>query len=277
MARILRTERKDMNTNTSWTAEQEVNGDDLNLVAYAGLSPETECGVQTYPPGEGTGRLVAYPEIVWTRQEDGTYVKSGVIPEEETHVKTFWDDGEVRGGNVARPVAQAVALIESLIQAGGCRMPAYILRACNPPKSIAEKIEETVYPPWRSDLLAWFKENKHNSENLLRRLCPGLAEEQLQRRIQKLEYSRAKYLAKHGTDILDVKGFDNPWTVIHLAEGGETIEELQTMIAALGVRKRGRPKLVPFEVRKSRKRRRETRRKWAAASRASHKLSGVVQ
>jgi hypothetical protein len=265
-----------MNTNTSWTATQEVKGDELNL-AYMGLGPEIGCGIQTYPPGEGTGRLVAYPEIVWTRQEDGTYVKSGVIPEEETHVKTFWGDGE-RGGNIARPIAAAVALIESLIQAGGCNMPVYILRACNPPKSIAEKIEENIYPPWRSDLLAWFKENKHNSENLLRRLCSHVADEQLQKRILKLEYSRAKYLAKHGTDILEVKGCDNPWTVIHLAEGGETIEELQTMIAALAeVRKRGRPKLVPFEVRKSRNRRRETRRKWAAASRASGKLSGVVQ
>jgi hypothetical protein len=265
-----------MHTNTSWTEEQEVIGDGLNLVAYAGLALESDCGVQTYPPGEGTGRLVAYPEIVWTRQKDGTYIKSGVIPEEETHVTTFWDDGELRGGNIARPISAAVALIESLIQTGGCNMPVYIARACNPPKSIAEKIEETIYPLWRSDLLAWFKENKNNSENLLRRLCPH-PEEQLQKRILKLEYSRAKYLAKHGTDILEVRGFDNPWTVIHLAEGGETIEELQTMIAALGVRKRGRPKLVPFDARKSRSRRRETRRKWAAASRASGKLSGVVQ
>jgi hypothetical protein len=266
-----------MDANTSWTAEQEVKDDESNL-AYVGFGPEIGCGVQTYPPGEGTGRLVAYPEIVWTRQEDGTYRKSGVIPEEETHVQTFWGDGEVRGGNIARPISAAVALIESLIQAGGCNMPVYILRACNPPKSIAEKIEETIYPIWRSDLLAWFKENKNNSENLLRRLCPHLPDEQLQKRILKLEYSRAKYLAKHGTDILEVRGFDNPWTVIHLAEGGETIEELQTMIAALvEVRKRGRPKLVPFEARKSRSRRRETRRKWAAATRASGKLSGVVQ
>jgi hypothetical protein len=145
------------------------------------------------------------------------------------------------------------------------------------PKSIAQKIEESNYPAWRSDLLAWFKENKHNSENLLRRLCPHLPEEQLRKRIVKLEYSRAKYLAKHGMDILDVKGFDNPWTVIHLSEGGETVEELHTMTAALGIRKPGRPKLVPFEARKSRKRRRETRRQWAAARRASGKLSGVVQ
>jgi hypothetical protein len=266
-----------MKANTSWTAEQEVKDDESSLVAYAGLALESECDAQAYPPGEGTGRLVAYPEIVWTRQEDGTYLKSGVIPEEETHVKTFWGDGELRGGNIARPISTAVALIESLIQAGGCNMPVYILRACNPPKSIAEKIEETIYPIWRSDLLAWFKENKNYSENLLRRLCPHLPDEQLQRRILKLEYSRAKYIAKHGTDILEVRGLDNPWTVIHLAEGSETIEELQAMIAALGVRKRGRPKLAPFEARKSRSRRRETRRKWAAASRASGKLSGVVQ
>ena len=167
-----------------------------------------------------------------------------------------------------------MALLESLLRTGPCSKLAYVLRACNPPKSIAEKIEETTFPPWSAALMGWIKDNKHSSEQLLRGLCPHLPEEELQSRILKLTYGRAKYLAKHGMDILDVKGHDNPWTVIALSEpAGETEAELREMIAGPKL-KGGRPKLTPVQARNSRRKRRESQRRWVAARRRPKTLSG---
>jgi hypothetical protein len=170
-----------MAATASWTSEQEAFSRIPPSAEGRGPDEFTDCGFQTYPAGEGTGRLVAYPEMIWTRQANDSYVRSGAIPDDETHVKTFWKDadGEVRGGNIARPIAEAVTLLESLMRTGPCCKPAYILRACNPPKSIGEKIEETTFPLWSGDLLLWFQDNKHSSEHLLRGLCPRLPEEEL--------------------------------------------------------------------------------------------------
>lgn len=177
-------------------------------------------------------------ELVWTRQPDGTYQKSGSLSPDETHGKVYFEkDGHEWGGYLTEKIEVAIASIETGIATGPVNKDKYIVRSCPPPLSIAERIRQNqVQDVWSPAERQFLAEHQSDAGALVKYFLPHLSEDVSERRAIKLKARLDK-----------VAG--DPWLVIHLSEltPSEEYVSAETLESFLGV---GSPKKTRRKPRK---------------------------